>query len=382
MKINKIENIYIRIPREEAYPSLSKRFPLPEYFETRLVHISTDEGIDGYAEGVAGAYAARRLIGKDPTMIERFLDEGIIENEPFLEHALWDVIGKAAGQPVYKLLGGHKNKIKVYLTTVWKDRRKGVFGDPEEWAYVAEFFVKHGFKAMKIQVHRPDPFEDLKTIKAIRDRVGDKIEIMCDRTGRPDGRVWSHYTALKMARELEKLNVAWLEEPLDRNDLDGLSELAAAVDIPITGGEAERGIHKFKLFLEKRCFDIVQPDVHWGNGILVAKKIAALAEAYCKPCIFHGSDGLGAASTLQASGAVPNCPWFELTTHALQPPYPYSPPEPPILPWERWEPFNLLLKDKPLYEIEDGYIKIPENPGLGLRINEEAIEKYAATRGL
>ena len=382
MKINKIENIYIRIPREEAYPSLSKRFPLPEYFETRLVHVSTDEGIDGYAEGTAGASAARRLIGRDPASIERFLEEGIIENEPFLEHALWDVIGKAAGQPVYKLLGGHKSKVKVYLTTVWKDRRKGVFGDPEEWAYVAEFFVKHGFKAMKIQVHRPDPFEDLKTIKAIRDRVGDKIEIMCDRTGRPDGRVWSHYTALKMARELEKLNVAWLEEPLDRNDLDGLSELAAAVDIPITGGEAERGIHKFKLFLEKRCFDIIQPDVHWGNGILVAKKIAALAEAYCKPCIFHGSDGLGAASTLQASGAVSNCPWFELTTHALQPPYPYSPPEPPILPWERWEPFNLLLKDKPLYKIEDGYIKIPENPGLGVRINEEAIEKYAVTRGL
>jgi len=382
MKVSGIENLSIKIPREEAYPSLSKRFDLPEFFEARLIHVETDEGIDGYADGTAGAAAARRVIGRDPAFIELLLEEGIIDNEPFLEHALWDLIGKASGLPVHKILGGHKEQVKVYLTTVWKDRRKRVFGDPDDWAKVAEFFVEHGFKAMKIQVHRPKPFEDLKTIEAIRDRVGDQIEIMCDRTGRPDGWAWSRYNAVRMARALEKLNINWLEEPLDRNDLDGLAELAAAVDIPITGGEAERGIHRFKLLLEKRCLDIVQPDVHWGNGILVAKKIATLAEAYGKPCIYHGSDGLGAASTLQVIGAVPNCMWFELTTHALQPPYPYSPPEPPILPWERWEPLNLLVEDRPLYEIENGCIRIPDRPGLGLRFIKEALEKYTVTRSV
>ena len=168
MKVSAIENLSIKIPREEAYPSLSKRFDLPEFFEARLVHVKTDEGIDGYADGTAGAAAARRLIGRDPTFIELLLEEGIIDNEPFLEHALWDLIGKASGLPVHKMLGGHKDKVKVYLTTVWKDRRKGVFGDPDDWAKVAEFFVEHDFKAMKIQVHRPKPFEDLKTIEAIR----------------------------------------------------------------------------------------------------------------------------------------------------------------------------------------------------------------------
>jgi len=381
MKVTKVENLQIRIPREEAYPSLSRRFPLPEFFQASLVHVATDEGIDGYADGAAGLAAARSLVGRDPFSIELLLEEGVLKDEPFLEHALWDVIGKASGRPVYRVLGGYKDRVKVYLTTVWKDRARGVFGDAADWARVAESFVEHGFKAMKIQVHRPRPFDDLKTIEAIRDKLGDEIEVMCDRTGRPDGWTWDRYTAVKMARALEKLNVTWLEEPLDRDDLDGLTELAAAVDIPITGGEAERGIHRFRLFLEKRCFDIVQPDVHWGNGILVAKKIAALAEAYGKPCIYHGADGLGAASTLQATGAAPNCPWYELTTHALQPPYPYSPPEPVILPWERWEPFRLLVEDQPLYEIEDGYIRIPDRPGLGLRFIPEALARYTVARG-
>lgn len=396
MKITKVENLHIKIDGKEAYSLFNKKHPmisLPEFFESKLVHVSTDEGIDGYADGEAGALAARRLVGRDPTLIEFLIENGIIANEPFLEHALWDIIGKISGQPVYKILGGHKNKVKVYLTTVWKHRRKGIFGDPDDWVKVAESYVENGFKAMKIQVHRPDPFDDLKTIQAIRDRLGDQIEIMCDRTARPHitdqelgvphhGWTWSQYTAVKMARALEKLNVTWLEEPLDRNDLDGLSELAAAVDIPITGGEAERGIHKFKLFLEKRCFDIVQPDVHWGNGILVAKKIAVLAEAFGKPCVYHGADGFGAASTLQVTGAVSNCSWYELTTHVLFPRYPYSPPEPVILPWERWEPYKLLVEDKPLYEIRDGYIKIPDRPGLGLRFIPEALDKYTVKREL
>jgi len=188
MKITKVENLHIKIDSEEAFPLFKKNHPtisLPEYFELKLIHVSTDGGIDGYANGEAGTLAARRLIGRDPTLIESLIENGVIVNEPFLEHALWDTIGKISGQPVYRILGGHKNKVKLYLTTVWKDRRNGIFGEPDDWVKVAESYIENGFKAMKIQVHRPDPFDDLKTIKAIRDSLGDQIEIMCDRTARP-----------------------------------------------------------------------------------------------------------------------------------------------------------------------------------------------------
>ena len=377
MKITNIESHLVQIPLsdEEREAGAIGQFP--------LLKVETDEGIVGhsYSSGLDGSYLdgvlKPALVGKDPFAVEQLLEWGGEFNRlsfwgprPWAaEHALWDIIGKAAGLPVHKLLGGHKEKVKAYLTCVWPGKEEDQ--DPLDHARDAAFYLEHGFKGIKMRVHRPNPYDDLKVVEAMRSAVGDKMDIMVDatRAGKhSQGGVpipllpWSHHTALKMARGLEELSVAWLEEPLDGDDLDGLSELAAAADIPITGGEAEQGIFRFKELLDKRCYDIVQPDAACSGGILTIKKIAALAEAYGKPCILHGSNGLGLAATLQIIGAISNCPWVEIAIVS-----------PPRLPVDTWKPLNRLLTE-PL-TIEDGYLHIPQKPGLGIEFDEEALAK-------
>ncbi len=165
-----------------------------------------------------------------------------------------------------------------------------------------------------------------------------------------------------MARELDQLGVVWLEEPLPKDDLKGLAELARQADIPIAGGELEWGIHRFREFLELGVYDIVQPDPHWCGGILECRKISALAEAASRQCILHtgGMGGLWVAANLQVSGAIPNCPYFEYLM------------EPPV-----WTPeIRDAFLQEPIRISADGYVEIPDGPGMGVRVNEEAITRY------
>jgi D-galactarolactone cycloisomerase len=365
MKITNIETFGVRvpIPQEEADKGKINYFG--------MVRIFTDGGIKGYGFNAIDGNSLENtikpmLLGKDPFAIERFL-EAVLINFPMVEHALWDLIGKAAGQPVYKLLGGYKDKVKAYLTCVWSGKADQSDQTYERQAEDAAYFQKHGFKAMKIRSWRPNPLDDVDAVRTIREKVGskDKFEIMIDRTAHHPGWVWDYGTALLMAKKLYEQDVTWLEEPLDRKDLEGLAKLTAEADIPITGGEAERGTSIFREFLVRKCFDIVQPDINSSGGIFTIRKISAISESFGIPCILHGSHSLGLAAPLQIIGALPNCPWMEIALVT-----------PPLLPWEQWEPVNAILKETPLYEIEDGYIKIPQKPGLGIEFNEDAIEEY------
>lgn len=365
MKITNIESFSVRvpIPSEEAAKGKIHHFG--------MVRISTDEGIRGYGFWSIDAGTLERvikpaLVGQDPFAIERHIEAGLIQ-WPMVEHALWDVIGKATGQPVYKLLGGYKDKVKVYLTCVWPGKADQSDQPYERQAEHAAYFQQHGFKAIKIRAWRPNPLDDVEAVQAIRGRVGgkDKLEIMIDRTAHHPGWVWNYDTAYQMANKLHEQEVTWLEEPLDRKDLDGLTKLTASTKIPITGGEAERGTKIFREFLVRKCFDIVQPDAIGAGGIFTIRKISAIAESFGIPCILHGSHSLGLAAPLQIIGALPNCPWMEIALVT-----------PPLLPWEQWEPVNAILKNPPLYEIEDGYIQIPQKPGLGVELDEDALEVY------
>ncbi|HIE26489.1 TPA: mandelate racemase/muconate lactonizing enzyme family protein [Candidatus Poribacteria bacterium] len=365
MKITDIESFSVRvpIPQEEAAKGKIHHFG--------IVRISTDEGIQGYGFRGIDANTLENtvkpaLIGQDPFAIERHLEAGLID-WPMVEHALWDLIGKAVGQPVYKLLGGYKDKVKAYLTCVWQGKADQSDQPYQRQAEHAAYFQQNGFKAIKIRAWRPNPLDDVDAVKMIRERVGgkDKLEIMIDRTANGPGWVWDYDTAYLMANKLYEQDVTWLEEPLDRKDLDGLTRLTAATKIPITGGEAERGTQIFREFLVGKCFDIVQPDAIGAGGIFTIRKISAIAESFGIPCILHGSHSLGLAAPLQIIGALPNCPWMEIAIVT-----------PPLLPWEQWEPVNAILKNPPLYEIEDGYIKIPQKPGLGVELNEDALKEY------
>src|SRR5439155_1857473 len=143
-----------------------------------------------------------------------------------------------------------------------------------------------GYKAVKFRFHLPDPRDDLKVVEAVRAAVGDRIEIMVDANqagvepGQGGHDSWDFATALAVARELQRLNVRWLEEPLRRHDYDGLRRLRDKLDtLPIAGGEDNHGLHEFKLLIDRGCYDILQPDALLSEGVGQLRKVAALAEA-------------------------------------------------------------------------------------------------------
>lgn len=373
MKITDVKFLSMEIPLEVPLrpawdPSASYRsFPLG------LVRIYTDEGQVGSAVeltpqhvmGVTGSqisYLKSAVVGADPFEVEGIMSKlryaAFIGPKPWaIEIALWDVIGQACGQPIYRLLGGSKKRVKAYVSTMQ-------LKSPREHAEDARKFFAMGFRAMKLRAHRPDPKDDLKVVSAVREAVGDEMEIMVDANQAwvTEPPVWSFRTALWMARELAALGVVWLEEPLPKDDLRGLAELARQTEIPIAGGELEWGIYRFRDFLEQGAYDIVQPDPHWCGGILECRKISALAEAANRQCVLHtgGMGGLWVAANLQVTGAIPNCDYFEYLI------------EPPV-----WTPEvrDAFLKE-PIRISADGYVDIPDGPGLGVEVDEEAIARY------
>jgi D-galactarolactone cycloisomerase len=188
---------------------------------------------------------------------------------------------------------------------------------------------------------------------------------MYDRTAQYPGSVWDYATARRVARALEEVDATWLEEPFVRGDVEESARLAQEVAIPITGGEGDRGTEKFRFYLVNHSFDIVQPDAMNCGGLLTIRKISALAEAFGVPCILHGTHGLMLAGWLQIIGAIPNCRILEV---AIQ--------HPGLTPQEQWGPCAAVLNTEEVFPVEDGEILIPDGPGLGLDVNEEAVEEY------
>jgi D-galactarolactone cycloisomerase len=375
--ITDVQFLSIELPLE--FPLRPAWDPSAAYhsFPLGLIRIYSDDGHVGSAVeltpqhvmGVRGsqlAYLRSILIGADPFAVERIMSKlryaAFVGPKPWaIEIALWDLIGRACGQPIYRLLGGSQDRVKVYVSTVQ-------LKSPDEHAEDARNFFAQGFRAIKLRAHRLDPKEDLKVVKAVRDAIGEEMEIMVDanQAWPTEPPYWSQQTALWMARELEDLNVKWLEEPLPKDDLRGLAELAAKVDIPIAGGELEWGIHRFRDFLDEEAYDIVQPDPHWCGGVLECRKISVLAEAANKQCILHtgGIGGLWLAANLQVTGSLPNCEYFE---------YLFEP--------RVWTPeVRDVLLQEPIKISSDGYLEIPKGPGLGVEVNEDAISKYTVSK--
>lgn len=376
MKITSIKTQVLKVPFKNEFRPFG--YPIQESIQMVVVRIDTDEGITGWGGSGSGAkvindLVAPFLIGQDPFAVERFAnilrDANTLGEWPWaVETALWDVIGKASGQPIYKLLGGARDKIKAYASTM--ERR-----DPKQRADEAQEWLERGFKAIKLRFRASNPTDDLKTVEAVRNAVGDKMDIMVDANQavwsdacmhhfptKPDIK-WDLKIALMMARELERYNVFWLEEPLQRYDFDSLRRLCDAVDLTICGGEWNTGLHEFRWLIENDCYDVLTPDVTTSEGLLQVRKIAAMCEIYHKGFTPHTwSNGLGLLANLHVAAAVPNCSIFEL---------PFDPPAFGID-----DAFQSILTEK--IDIDkDGYIRVPQKPGLGIDVNEEIIEKYA-----
>ncbi len=334
--------------------------------------IHTDEGITGIGPygGNPDAYIISVLEGMDPFFIEKFWSGAMSGRELTynrgtyggLEVALWDIVGKAAGLPVYKLLGPYKDKVRAYAAT-------GRLLSPEEHIDQAHQIIDKGFTAMKLRLHRPDRADDIAVVSAVRKSVGDKIDIIVDANQNHISMAydfWSLETALDMARELEDLGVLFLEEPLAVRDFEGLRKLAAAVKIPISGGEHCANFYKFKEHVDADTYDILQPDVTLGDiGITGTRKIANYAGAQGKSIVPHvcglGSFSVNFHAMLQAVVTVENCPLIE---------YPY---DPPLLTDESQQ---MILKE-PVTLNSDGTVSPPDKPGIGVEIDEEVWARYA-----
>src|ERR1700759_2772884 len=277
----------------------------------------TDQGISGIGPGIDPSEleaAKSQLMGKDPFNIEqlagplRYYVGGSPRTISALEIALWDLIGKATGQPLYKLWGAAKDRVPAYASMIQ-------LSTPEERVRMALQLKSPGWKAIKLRAHYQTLKEDVRLVEEVRKAVGDGMEIMIDAnqaqssgTWQP-GVMWDFRRALETARELERLNCYWLEEPRLRYAFDELAELNRLVGIPIAGGENNRGVHEYRWMLEQNVFDILQPDIMVADGVTGFREIADLAKAHNKRVIpHHGGGNLGTVAQLHAIASWPHAP--------------------------------------------------------------------------
>ncbi len=365
MQITGLEQYHLDHAIDEPfYPTWIPGYPQSSH-ELELFAVETDAGITGYAASPSfaggldyGDALSLFLLGEDPhdvSGILRKLDAvNLVGPRPWhLEMALWDIIGKDAGKPVYELLGGSRAPIPCYASS------GEVQPADERIAYVDER-VDEGFEAVKLRVTE---VEHIDVVRAVREAFPD-LTLMVDANKGWAVRVmdeeprWSYGDAVEFARGLEEVgNVAWLEEPLPRHDYDGYARLRETVDVPIAGGEFNNGTHHFREFADRDALDVYQPDAALATGVRGATEVAALARDHGARFVPHTwTNALGFAANLQVMTAV-DSPWCE---------YPMEPP---------WTPdvWSFMLDDEDVFAHDDGVIRAPEAPGLGVDVDESVL---------
>jgi galactonate dehydratase len=363
-----------------------------------IVEVVLDDGLAGIGEaaiayGVGGTAAAgmvkdlaeRFVVGRDPSRIEKlwcemydhsFWAKGggaiVFAAMSGIEQALWDLKGKRLGVPVYELLGGRvHDRLRVYANGWY-----GAAKTPDELARAAERPLRDGYDALKFyplgdvgangmrhvsnrMVDR-DFFElAVARVKAVRDAVGPKVEIMVDLSGG-----LTTDDTLRFCRRVEACELTWIEEPVDPFDAGALRKVSEQARVPIAAGERVYTRQGFRRLLEPQSVHILQPDVGNTGGILETKKIAAMAEAYNMRVAPHncGSMLLTAAS-LQLSACIPNFMTQEI--------YPYFPERPGYV---------QVLEASPEASIRGGFIDVPEGPGLGVALDHARVEPFRFAR--
>ncbi len=330
-----------------------------------FVEVHTDQGLVGVGPGMNPADVERfkrMIVGRDPFNIETLASQLIyngttgVRAGASVEIAIWDLIGKVANLPLYKLWGGVQDRIVPYASQL---RLSTI----EERVDQAQRMKSEGWKAIKLRNRFPTVEEDIRLVAAIRKAVGDDYIIATDANqANPagnnfarDGVVWDFERAVKCARAYQEMNVRWLEEPLPRYDIDHLAELNRLVEMPIAGGEANHGLHEFRMLLESGAYDIIQPEI-MSEGPTLMRKAAVLAESMNKLCIPHVGNQLGNICSMHLVAAWPNAPMFEI----------FNDP-----PGSEMQYTNGIYENPPVFK--DGYLEMPDGPGLGVTIMKDLI---------
>jgi L-rhamnonate dehydratase len=338
-----------------------------------VVEIFTDDGMVGIGNAALAPQVTKQVIdlhlkpllmGKDPWDIEFLWQLMYRKTMAFgrrgigmvaisaVDIALWDLLGKSAKQPVYRLLGGRtKPRIPVYASRLYSV-------ELNEVAAEAKRYKAEGYKAMKLRFGwgptdgAAGMQRNLNLVRTVRETVGDGIDVMADAY-----MGWTLDYAKRMLPLLEPFQLRWLEEPVIPDDVHGYAELKSYGRIPIAGGEHEFTAYGFRDLLEARALDYIQFDTNRVGGLTQARKIAAMAEAYSVPVIPHAGQ-MHNYHVVMASLNSPMAEYF------------------PVVDVEVGnELFWYIFNGEP--KAKDGFIDLDENvPGLGLTINEAAPEKF------
>jgi L-alanine-DL-glutamate epimerase-like enolase superfamily enzyme len=367
LKIGAIRLDRMRLPLDP--PFYAAWDPLPRrHFDATLVTVRTDEGVTGYGSGdtMDGFEPFEPLFtGRDPLAIADHVR--VIESIGFhagrywpLEAALWDIIGQVTGQPVGVLFGGATRRLPAYAS----------FGEarpPQARAEAALAAKSAGFRAVKIRIDRTDAGTSLQAVRATRAAVGDDFTIMADlnqwwRMAGDTSPALDQAEVRRIAAELADLGVFWLEEPLPGDDLDGMRALRGLVRV--AGGEMARTPAELLVALEAGAVDVLQPDVVLATGMLRARTIGELALLRHRWFTPHTwTNGLGLLANLHVVAGVGGGPYLE---------FPYDPPG-----WT--EARRDFFLTEPIRIDPDGYLTVPDAPGLGAQIDHPAVARYART---
>ena len=347
-----------------------------------LVEIETSDGLIGWGEAfcqgleppeisasVIKSSLTDLIINENPLDIERLWFKMYNQTRDFgrkgsvisaisaIDIALWDIAGKYYNKPIYQLLGGaFRKKIKPYATGFY--RLKGQ-NESSRLAEEALIHFENGYDHMKIKLGFGVE-DDLECMKKIVDTLGSRKTTLMIDTNHAYGRT----EALQLGMALKDYNLRWYEEPVVPEDIRGYSELKSKLSIPIAGGENEHTLYGFKNLFENNCLDIAQPDIGSCGGITACKHISTLAQSFGVEINPHvWGSAVAQSASLQTIAALP------IAHHSLY-------PREPILEYDQSNhPFRKDLLETPIV-LENGYVNVSDNPGLGIKVNTETIKKY------
>jgi L-alanine-DL-glutamate epimerase-like enolase superfamily enzyme len=362
MKIASYEATILNVPEEDPLAN-----SVEEEGRTRPVvtlRLRTDNGIEGlgvtfYGGKMTGSLRvaveelAALTVGEDPLRIEHIIAKlraaagdscgpgGIFTLAlSAIDVALWDIKGKALEQPVWKLLGGHRDRVPTYASG---SLRRGLSDDQAQRA--AQILMQKGFREMKTQMAlpgNPAPADEIRRVRVVREAIGPDIKLMCDINQR-----WRPEQAIDIGSRVEDVGLFWLEDVTTADDYQGLARVTAALNTPIAGGEYLYGIAPFRQMIEARSVDIVMIDIARVGGVTQWMKVAGMAEAFNLPVVSHVMPEI----LVHVVAACPN----GLTVE--------------YMPW-----MLALYEETPV--VENGELILPTKPGLGLKFDEKAIAAF------
>lgn len=367
--ISRIDISHHRLPLDP--PFVASWDPRPRtHFPATVVQVHDDAGHVGVGSGdVMHGFADYEsyFIGEDPLDLERHA--GVLANVEFhagrpwpLDVALWDLAGQLSDRPVWDLLGGRDGRVRAYASSA-------VHRPVADMVAVARRARRLGFAALKVRFGRADPADDLAVVRAIRDDVGDALELMvdCNQGWRMPWDVrppWHVDHATAVAQQLAAERVYWMEEPLHRGDYDGMAELRRRVDLPIAGGELTREPYEFAELMRRDCLDVYQPDCVCTQGITGLRRLAADVSAAGKVFTPHTwGNGIGLLANAHLVAGTVGAPFLE---------FPFDPPE--------WTTARRDFVITETIEVDDdGWITLPDRPGLGCTLDTDALARTAST---